>query len=138
MPGRRYDDTTRAAALAALLSGEATRAVAKQFDVPWSTVRRWRAELMHRDLPALPAHIRASIGGMLAALLIEMLRTMALQQQVLRDGGWLSRQDAAGMAVLHGVLTDKALRLIMAAAIEEPQKTSDFPPGNHSGEPYKT
>ena len=49
----------------------------------------------------------------------ELLVTTRAQLKVFRDESWLAKQAASEAAVLHGVLTDKAIRLREALAGSE-------------------
>ena len=42
------------------------------------------------------------------------LHTLQEQARFFADAEWLRKQDAADVAVLHGVLTDKVVRLLEA------------------------
>ena len=88
-----------------LLAGQGVNEVAKEYDLPTTTVSRWRAQ-------ALEAGPRADVGELLTAYLREVLVTLVAQVHVFRDPDWLRAQDASSVGVLHGILTDKAIRLL--------------------------
>ena len=101
--------------MAALLAGQAISEVAGQYNLPDSTVRQWS-----KDLGEEYAKVRAKKEGefdeLVGGYLKEVLVTLSIQARIFRDESWLKRQDASEAAVLHGVLTDKAIRLLEAAA----------------------
>ena len=105
---RHYTPETKAAVMAALLAGQGTTEVAREYEIPASTVSRWkrkaRQEVGRSD----------DVGELLLGYLTENLTTLTAQAKVFREAEWLRTQDAADVAVLHGVLTDKAVRLLEA------------------------
>lgn len=122
MPARgrtRYSPEAKAAALAALLAGQSISQVAAEYKIPDGTLKAWSSRL--RTSPEVvavatePTGKRSEeIGDLLLQYLRANLTTLAAQQQVFRDPSWLRQQNAADAAVLHGVLTDKAVRLLEA------------------------
>ena len=112
MSKRTYSDEQKAAVMAALLAGQSVREVAREYHIPHSTVAGWSAK-MNRQQVADPA-TKKELGALILEYLHEVLGTLILQQTVFRDEGWLRKQQASELAVLHGVLTDKAIRLLEA------------------------
>jgi transposase-like protein len=117
--GRRdYDPATKAACLAALLAGQRVDEVAAQYSVPEGTVKSWRSRIKDGSeaapVAAVATQKREAIGELLVQYLHENLETLRHQQVVFRDPEWLKKQNAADVAVLHGVTTDKAVRLLEA------------------------
>jgi transposase-like protein len=94
--------------MSALLAGQAVGEVAATYNLPPSTVSRWKAQARAE------AGRSADIGTLLLSYLAENLVTLQAQVVVFRDPAWLREQDASSVAVLHGVLTDKAIRLLEA------------------------
>jgi transposase-like protein len=105
---RVYDPETRAAAMAALLAGQSVTTVAAEYRLPHSTVSRWRADARRG------AARSDDVGALLLDYLRENLTTLRAQAVAFRDPEWLRTQDASAVGVLHGVLTDKAVRLLEA------------------------
>ena len=56
----------------------------------------------------------SEIGDLLIAYLRANLAALKAQAEVFTDKTWLSEQGASEAAILHGVMTDKAVRLIEA------------------------
>lgn len=124
MARREYSDETKAAALAALLTGQAVSQVAATFGVPIGTLKSWQHRQAGGDPVAMVAsEKRERIGDLLLEYLETTLETLKAQQQVFRDVAWLTKQSASELAVLHGVSADKAFRLLEALADEG--ETSD-------------
>ncbi|MBI4916861.1 MAG: helix-turn-helix domain-containing protein [Acidobacteria bacterium] len=114
--GARHEDQTKAAVLAALLSGQGVSEVARKYNIPKQTVSQWK----HTMLPAtsleeLSERTQVRFDELLATYLAETLTTLAAQQRHFRDPEWLKKQPAHELAVLHGVSADKAIRILEAA-----------------------
>lgn len=121
-----HADETRAAVLAALLTGQSISAIAETFHLSRATVRSWRAAAGLADgPPPVNQEKRRDIGGLIAAYLDTALATLRVQAEHFSDKTWLGKQPAAELAVLHGVLADKAFRLLSALETE-PDRA--FPP----------
>lgn len=114
MARQQYDDATRTAIMAALMAGQAVNEVAREYNIPASTVRNWKSAVKLEG--AVDQEQRYEIGDMLLVYLREILD--ALRKQAIHFGKatWLDSQNAADLAVLHGVSADKALRIIEALA----------------------
>lgn len=112
MARQTYDDATKAAVMAALLAGQAVNEVAKQYSANPSTVRNWKNAQTLTD--AIDQEQRYEIGDMLLAYLREALNALRLQAKHFGSQTWLDTQNAADLAVLHGVTADKTLRIIEA------------------------
>lgn len=110
-PQRQYSDEEKAAALAALLEGQSVRYVAKEYNIPMGTLKYWRG----KNTPSTVDPKKAEeIGDLLLEYLRSNLTALQAQAKQFADPQWLSQQGASEAAVLHGVMTDKAIRLIEA------------------------
>lgn len=114
-----YSPETKAAALAALLEGQAVGRVATDFRVPVGTVKAWNSGARRITAGTQPVALVATqkkeeIGHLLLEYLHTNLETLRQQSLIFRDPKWLEKQSAEGVAVLHGVLTDKTIRLLEA------------------------
>jgi transposase-like protein len=108
MSRKVYDLETRAAVMAALLTGQGVAEVAREYRLPKSTVSRWKAAAREG------AGLSDDIGELLLGYMRENITTLTVQARHFRDPEWLHRWPAEQLAVLHGVLTDKAVRLLEA------------------------
>lgn len=111
-----YSDETKAQVMAALLAGQAITAVAKEYQLPRSTVGKWRkqlAERVHVDVEQ-KSESGTSLDGLLAGYVEANLVTLREQAIFFRDKQWLRQQDASALAVLHGVIADKTVRILEA------------------------
>lgn len=112
----KYSAETKAAVLAALLAGQATETIARDYNLPEGTVKGWKSKMRKGETPVTttPAQ-KADVGELLLEFLREGLATLKHQQTTLfRDSVWLREQSASEMAVLHGVIADKCVRLLEA------------------------
>jgi hypothetical protein len=108
-----HPSKVKQAVLAALMVGQGVDEVAKAYSLPRRTVARWRASL-GEELAKIGHKKRGEIGELLMAYLREMVITLTAQARFFRDAQWLAKQNAADLAVLHGVAMDKAIRLLEA------------------------
>lgn len=125
MARRSYSDETKAAAMSALLEGQSVSKVAKEYEIPKGTVSNWKKaakkqveeEGVHGDRTQKKGE---SIGELLYSYLETNLRTLTEQSEAFADREWLKEQSASEAAVLHGVLTDKTVRLLEALGPDAP------------------
>ena len=108
---RQYSDTEKAAAMAALMAGQSLNSVAAEYQIPEATLRYWKGRA--RAIPVDPQKENV-IGDLLIDYLEANLKALKSQAEVFTDKSWLSEQGASEAAILHGVMTDKAVRLIEA------------------------
>jgi hypothetical protein len=108
------DDGTRAAIMAALMTGQGVTEVSKAFQVSKATVSRLKASLSEEHLKQLETKKEHDFGELLAGYLRETIVTLTAQARTFRNEDWLKKQPAGELAVLHGVQTDKAIRLLEA------------------------
>lgn len=116
MSRRSYSDETKAAAMAALLQGQSVGAVADEYDIPKGTVKGWKSKAKKAAGSTVPTPKRLEIGDLLVQYLRANLESLREQSKLFGDRHWLSEQGASELAVLHGVMTDKAVRLLEALA----------------------
>ena len=99
--------------MAALLAGQSVSVVARDYKVPRGTISRWRAQASE-IIEAERAQKSTSIDVLLREYLEANLKALREQTKVFSNEQWLKRQDASAVAVLHGVLADKAVRILEA------------------------
>lgn len=110
-----YSDEMKAAVLAALMAGQSVSEVAREYHLPKGTVSAWKK----RMTVAENATQKKEIGELLVEYLKRNLITLKVQAEVFADKAWLKKQPAGELAVLHGVLTDKAVRLLDALSKDD-------------------
>ena len=112
---RSYSSEQKAAVLAALLAGQSVSAVAREYKIPPGTVKSWKSRLNNgSDVASVATQKKAEVGDLLLAYLRANLEALEVQAQFFKNESWLAKQNAADLAVLHGVTTDKAIRLLEA------------------------
>jgi transposase-like protein len=115
MKRQDHSDDVKAAAMAALLQGQSVASVAAEYELPVGTVKSWKARANRVQDASVASPKRAEeIGDLLVDYLAANLRALRVQADVFADASWLQRQKAEAVAVLHGVMTDKAVRLLEA------------------------
>ncbi len=110
MRGKERSDNEKAQVMAALLAGQSVNAVAKEYSVPESTIRRWK----NGDNSPLDGPQKKDIGELLLTYLQANLEALAAQTKIFSNMNWLAEQNAADLAVLHGVMIDKDIRILEA------------------------
>lgn len=113
MARNSYSDETKAAAMAALLAGQSVGEVAREYKIPRGTVRSWKAKAESGG-ETVATQKKEEIGDLLVAYLETNLRTLRAQSEFFADREWLKEQNAQELAILHGVVTDKTVRLLEA------------------------
>ena len=101
----------RAAVIAALLTAESERSVARRFGISRNTVRAWHQEL---DSIPLVAPQKKALAEQLFDYLSESIDTLTGQVRFAGNSAWLRQQSAEALAILHGVMFDKTVRLLEA------------------------
>lgn len=113
----KYSEETKAAVMAALLTGQSISQVAREYNIPKGTVSNWK----NRHKGPKDGTQKKEIGDLLLAYLKANLEALTAQVQVFKDPVWLKAQVASDVAVLHGVMTDKAIRLLEAMSNADEQ-----------------
>lgn len=117
----RYSAETKAAAMAALMEGQSVSKVCASYHLPKGTVSNWkRREVFPEDcgVPS-PGTQKEEVGELVLGYLHANLNALRTQAELFADRGWLEKQDAQEIAVLHGIMTDKAVRLLEALSAGE-------------------
>jgi transposase-like protein len=112
--GKAHSDEVRARVIAALLAGQGVNEIAETYSLPKATVSRIKATLPSGQLEQVGTKKKEQIGDLLVNYLTESLTTLSIQQKHFRDKAWLKEQSAAELGTLHGICTDKAIRLLEA------------------------
>lgn len=116
MPRHTYSDDLRAAALAdvVLLGPGATAA---KYGIPRSTLTTWQQT---HDIVHDPSLKKARIMDLAATYLEANLQALTAQAYVTSEPEYIKQQSAEGLAILHGVMADKSVRLLEAIARHQP------------------
>lgn len=113
MRRRKYSKETKAAVMAALVTGQSISQVAEEYRIPEGTVAGWSAARIQPNLTS-PSSTKKEIGALVLDYLRQLLVTVRVQQQVFAEPDWLRTQDASAVGVLHGITVDKGIRLLEA------------------------
>lgn len=108
---------TRAAAVAAVLAGESLASVSRRTGIARSTLVKWRSSVLG-DTPVISQQKKEAIGEQLYALLEDSITYLRFEVRATQDEAWIRSQSADALAIYHGVVFDKAVRL--AAALRPP------------------
>lgn len=120
MKGQAHSDEKRAEVIAALLAGQGVNEVSRQYKIPKQTVSRLKASISAGQLGQVETQKRERIADLIEGHLRQSLRTAAaLAHKVEINDEWFSKQNAADVGVLYGILTDKSIRILEAAEISE-------------------
>jgi len=112
-----YSDETKAAVFAALLTGQSIRYVAKEFGIPVGTIKAWKSYRANgQNVTMVTTQKKEAIGDLIIIYLNELFITLHAQMKVFADEEWLKQQSAGEVAILHGVIADKGIRLLEALA----------------------
>lgn len=113
MRGKKHSDEVRAQVMAALLAGQGVSEVATQYEIPDSTVSDLR-----KALEAEFGELRTKKGKEIEELLFGYLKSnlvaLDAQAKVVSEREYIIKQPADSLAVLHGVMADKSIRLLEA------------------------
>lgn len=109
-------DEIKAAAIADLvLLTPAT--VAAKYGIKPTTVRQWKKRELAQIAPLSVTDVTAKksrIGALALEYLEANLNAQIAQAYVTADPTYINRQPAGELAILHGVLADKSIRLLEA------------------------
>lgn len=110
----------KAQAMAALLQGQSVSSVAKEYKVPKGTVSGWKTQAFNQvnGVADKATQKKEIIGDLLISYISSSLETLQKQVKAFSNEEWLKKQSASEVAVLHGVIADKAIRLLEALAGE--------------------
>src|SRR5215210_3098727 len=114
MRGKRHSDDVQSQVMAALLAGQGVMETATQYDLPESTIREWRSALSSEQFAELRAKKGEQIEELLFGYLTANLKALKAQADVTSEREYIIEQSASDLAVLHGVMADKSVRLLEA------------------------
>lgn len=110
--GKKHSDEVQAQVMAALLAGQGVGQVAREYNLSKSVVSRLKNSVQMEHLePKKGDQIEALLFGYLETT----LETLRCQAVIVGEREYVIKQPAGELAVLHGVMADKAVRLLEAA-----------------------
>lgn len=101
--------------MASLLAGQGVSEIAAEYNLPESTVREWRSSLTEEQFAEVRAKKGAQVETLLFDYLVQIFTTLKAQAAVASEREYIIEQPAGELAVLHGVMADKGIRLLEAA-----------------------
>ena len=113
--GVEHTEDTKAAVMAALLAGQGVTDVATQYRLPKSTVSRMKNELLPEQLEKVEADKGKRIEDLLFGYLDAGITALTNQAELAGDVSYLKQFPPQQLAVLHGVMADKMVRIIEAS-----------------------
>lgn len=124
--GQHYEPEVKAQVMAALLAGQSVSSAAKEYDIPKGTLSNWRRKATDKQNGVLGKRTQKDnkVGELLLRYLETNLTTLDKQAEFFGDEAWLKKQTASDAAVLHGVMTDKSVRLLEAMSASATNDTT--------------
>lgn len=117
---RRYSDDEKAAALAdVLLLGPG--ATAAKYAIPLGTLKTWQQEYQIVHDPSIK---KQTIEALAMNYLEASLQALSAQAYVASQPEYIERQPAGELAILHGVMADKSVRLLDALGSAERRRAA--------------
>lgn len=114
MRGKKHSDEVQAQVMAALLAGQGVSEVATQYKLDKSIVSRLKSRIPADKLQQVATKKGEEIESLLFGYLTETLTTLKEQAVIAREREYVIKQPAGELAVLHGVMADKSIRLLEA------------------------
>lgn len=121
--GKAHSEETKAAVMAALLAGQSVCGVAKQYKIPKSVVSGWKSSLPDEQFEQVRTQKGERIEALLFGYLAANLTALEAQARVATDEQYLRKFPPQQLAVLHGVMADKGIRILEAIAAANGDET---------------
>jgi transposase-like protein len=111
-----HDGELKAQCIALLLQGQVPSAIEKTTGVSKWTIYKWKREGdVSQALKDMQEERRAEIEGLMFEYVTTGLRSLRKQAEVMGEDDWIRKQNAEGLAIVHGVAFDKVVRVLEAA-----------------------
>ena len=114
MKGKAHSPEVRAQVLAALLSGQGVTEVASAYGLNKCVVSKWKKTLDPQKLKQLETQKQDNLDTLILNYVCQNLKTLAAQSKEVGKPEYIKKQPASDLAVLHGVIADKTVRLLSA------------------------
>lgn len=129
MSRNNYSDKTKTAVMAALLEGQSAAQVAEDYNIPVGTIHSWKNRQENanaEDYARIASEKRERIADLIIELLSSHLEAAtSIIKAVADDEEYIKNQSASEVAVLLGVINDKAFRMLEALGRAEDRSTED-------------
>jgi hypothetical protein len=110
--GKPHSEELRAAAVAQFLAGASPLAVAAALNLPTRTAYDWYNELSVEEAALCTLVREERRANLLDGYLAANLNALTVQAGVAADENYLKRFPPQQLAILHGVMADKAARIV--------------------------
>jgi hypothetical protein len=97
-----------------LLTGHGVCGVAVRHGLSKSVVSRWKAEIPAVELEQVGTKKREQFADAVSGCVTANLESLTAQARAASDPDWIRQQSAKDLAMLHGVMFDKSLRILGA------------------------
>lgn len=105
-----------------MLAGQSLDAVSKEYRIPKTTLHTWKKS---GQVPTFGTQKDEEIGALLVDYLRANLRALQAQAVMFANPQWLREQGAQEAGILHGIMTDKAVRLIEAFSAHDSNSSAN-------------
>lgn len=122
-PRADWDIETKARAVGLMIAGSPYIEVTKTTGVPKTTLQHWFAEIGPEQYTKAREG-QKSLVDLIEELARENFTTLIEQSKLARNAEWFNRQNAADIAVLQGVMTDKTVRVVQQLQQLEQRKAA--------------
>ena len=116
---RTYDDATKAKVILEWQAGSGTKALARDHNIPHTTVRSWVKDLTRAEPALPPAPKTKTVRELAGELAAESFNAAIAILRLAQDREWLRSQNAESLAILFGVNADKLYRLLPAFGADD-------------------
>ncbi len=110
--GKAHSDEVKAQVMAALLAGQGVADAARQYHLPEGTVAEWK-----RQVHGVQSLKKDELSDLVSGCLREFITSVQVYARETRDPEYIKKQPASEIAVLLGVVADKAFRILEAAEV---------------------
>lgn len=128
--GKKHSDEVQAQVMASLLAGQGVSEVAAEYNLPDSTVSDLKKRVDEEFGDLRNKNKGERIEGLLFDYLTTTLATLKNQAEIAGEREYVFKQPADSLAVLHGVMADKSIRLLEAIERARAPVPPQLNPGN--------
>lgn len=112
MRGKQHSQDIQAKVIAALLAGAGVVEIAREMNLPQSTVSTYKAEIPADKFDELRCKKGERLDDLVYDYLVQNLASLRTQSAIAGDVAYIQKQPAGELATLHGVMADKTVRLL--------------------------
>jgi hypothetical protein len=110
--GKQFTPEVKAQALALRVAGQSPREIAAATGVHENTIGEWYKALPTSTVTKLKRDQR--VDELLQGYLEAVLVALTVQAEVFADRAWIAKANAQQLGILHGIIADKAFRIVEA------------------------